>query len=118
MGGLSYPAIALLVDEPQRLHGEGNREPTLRQVVLELFDTQPTFAIERFLRGTNEARERVFADAASLDPEALADGNLYASPTTFQLKAMLYHAGILTERGKEPHRLEPTEDIWALRQSF
>jgi hypothetical protein len=37
------------------------------------------------------------------------------SPTVFQLKAMLYHAGILTERGAEPHRLAPTEDVWALR---
>ena len=114
----SYPATELLVDELQRLHDGGRREPTLREVVLELFDTQPTFAIELFIRGTNEARERVFADEDSLDPDGMADGNVYASPTTFQLKAMLYHAGILTERGKEPHRLDPTEDIWALRQSF
>jgi len=29
---------------------------------------------------------------------------------------MLYHTGILTERGAEPHRLEPLEDVWALRE--
>jgi hypothetical protein len=33
----------------------------------------------------------------------------------FQLKAMLYHAGILTERGAEPSRIDPSTDVWALR---
>jgi len=33
----------------------------------------------------------------------------------FQLKAMLYHAGILAERGAEPHRLDPGTDSWRLR---
>jgi len=45
----------------------------------------------------------------------LADGNVYHSPTVFQLKAMLYHAGVLTERGAEPHRLDPGSDVWRLR---
>ena len=40
----------------------------------------------------------------------------YHSPTVFQLKAMLYHAGILTERGSEPSNLEPESDEWALRE--
>jgi hypothetical protein len=30
---------------------------------------------------------------------------------------MLYHAGILTERGAEPSNLEPATDVWALRES-
>jgi len=46
----------------------------------------------------------------------LQDGASYHSPTVFQLKAMLYHAGILTERGSEPSRLDPTTDEWALRE--
>jgi len=29
---------------------------------------------------------------------------------------MLYHAGILAERGTEPHRLEPSTDSWRLRE--
>ena len=29
---------------------------------------------------------------------------------------MLYHAGLLTERGAEPSNLEPQNDVWALRQ--
>ena len=47
---------------------------------------------------------------------ALADGSVYHSPTVFQLKAMLYHGGVLTERGAEPHRLDPTRDVWRLRE--
>ena len=29
---------------------------------------------------------------------------------------MLYHAGILAERGAEPHRLDPETDSWRLRE--
>jgi hypothetical protein len=35
----------------------------------------------------------------------------------FQLKAVLYHAGILTSRGAEPSNLDPLADVWALRES-
>jgi hypothetical protein len=44
---------------------------------------------------------------------ALAEGSVYHSPTVFQPKAMLYHAGLLTERGAEPSSLDPAEDAWA-----
>jgi hypothetical protein len=40
---------------------------------------------------------------------------VYHSPTVFQLKAILYHAGILTERGAEPSNLDPESDVWKLR---
>jgi len=33
----------------------------------------------------------------------------------FQLKAMLYHAGVLTECGVEPSNLDPEADVWKLR---
>ncbi len=29
---------------------------------------------------------------------------------------MLYHGGILTEQGTEPHRLDPETDVWRLRE--
>ncbi len=112
----AYPATERLVDVLQSLHHQGIETPSLRQFVLELYDRYPTFAVELFIRGTDTARERVFASETTLDQAALADGTVYASPTVFQLKAMLFHAGIVADRGKEPHRLDPTEDIWALRQ--
>jgi len=44
----------------------------------------------------------VLTPDGELREQALHDGHVYHSPTVFQLKAMLYHAGILTERGTEP----------------
>lgn len=32
--------------------------------------------------------------------------------------AMLYHAGVLTTRGSEPSNLDPTTDVWVLRELF
>jgi hypothetical protein len=58
----------------------------------------------------------VFNENNELVPDTLASGDVYASPTVFQLKAMLWHAGFLTQRGAETHRLDPTSDAWQLRQ--
>ncbi|MFW5938207.1 MAG: hypothetical protein ACOCSN_04615 [Halanaeroarchaeum sp.] len=112
----AYPATELLVEELQHLHEDGRSEPSLVDLVAYLHELRPSFAVELFVRGTDAARRRVLTPDGELRREALADGAVYHAPTTFQLKAMLYHAGILTERGREPHRLEPTTDVWALRQ--
>jgi hypothetical protein len=107
-----------VVDALQRLHEQGHSAPTLREFVLTLHEAHPAFAVELFIRGTDDAREQVFRSEDTLDRAALSDGDVYASPTVFQLKAMLYHAGILTERGAEPNRLDPTTDVWRLRQTL
>lgn len=110
-----YPATPLLIEELQTLADAGTRDPSLRQLVVHLHERHPAFAVELFVRGTDDARERVFADENTLDRDVLADGTIYHSATTFQLKALLYHVGILAERGAEPHRVDPTTDSWALR---
>ena len=110
----THPAVSLLVEEGQRLADEGTTEPTLRELCLHCHRADPTFAVELFLRRDRAARERAFVGADDLDREALADGSLYHAPTTFQLKAMCYHAGIYTTGGTEPHRLDPTTERWAL----
>lgn len=99
-----YPATRLLVEELQTMHGDGVREPTLVELVEWLHVHHPTFTVELFVRGTDGARERVL------------DGEVYHSPVVFQLKAILFHAGILAERGAESHRLDPTTDAWTLRE--
>ncbi len=111
-----YPATQLLVEELQTMHRDGLPEPTLVELVEWLHVHHPTFTVELFVRGTDAARRRVLDADGDLQSEGLADGNVYHAPTVFQLKAMLYHAGILTDRGAEPHRLDPTEDVWALRE--
>jgi hypothetical protein len=112
----AYPATRLLVAELQAMHDDGVRDPSLAELVEWLHVQHPTFAVELFVRGTDGARSRVLDAEGALRPAALADGDVYHAPTTFQLKAMLFHAGILTERGAEPHRLDPTTDVWALRE--
>ena len=112
----AYPATQILVEELQTLHDEGVSAPSLVNLVERLHATKPTFTVELFIRGSDEARSEVLTDDGDLRSDTLTDGEYYHSPTVFQLKAMLFHAGILTERGKEPDKIDPAEDIWQLRQ--
>lgn len=112
----AYPATQLLVEEIQHLHEDGVTEPTLVDLVEYLYELHPSFAVELFIRGTDDARERVLGRDGELRTAPLTDGSVYHSPTVFQLKAMLFHAGILTERGAEPSNLVPRSDIWTLRE--
>ncbi|MFB6176844.1 MAG: hypothetical protein ABEI99_06820, partial [Halobaculum sp.] len=112
-----YPATELLVAELQQLHTDGFREPSLVDLVVWLHRTHPTFAVELFLRGTDEVRQRALSADGELDRDAICDGSAYHAPTVFQLKTMLYHAGILTDNGTEPSNLDPPRDEWALRES-
>ena len=112
----AYPATKLLVKRLQHMHDDGLYSPTLPELVAYLHELHPTFAVELFVRGDDEVRRRVLSADGDLRTDALADGNVFHSPTVFQLKAILYHAGILTDRGAEPSNLDPTEDAWALRE--
>ena len=111
----AYPATRLLVEELRRLHADGIGEPSLVDLLVYLHELHPSFAIELFVRGTDDARSRVLSPDGDLRREAATDGEVYHSPTVFQLKAILYHAGILTERGAEPSNLDPESDVWKLR---
>ncbi|MFC6731519.1 MULTISPECIES: hypothetical protein [unclassified Haladaptatus] len=111
----AYPATQLLVAELEELHEWNEPNPTLVDLVTSLFTQHPSFTVELFIRGTAEARQAVLDTDGKLRQAALADGDVYHSPTVFQLKAMLYHVGLLTERGREPNRLDPETDVWALR---
>ncbi len=110
-----YPATALLVEELQAMHDDDHREPSLVELVEYLHQVHPAFTVELFVRGTEDARGRVLTSDGDLRRGPLRDGGVYHSPTVFQLKAMLYHAGIVSERGSEPNRLDPAGDVWALR---
>jgi len=112
----AYPATTLIVEELQTMHEDGHPGPTLAEFVQWLHSQHPTFTVELFIRGTDEARSRVLDADGTLRPEALTDGAVYHAPTVFQLKAMLFHTGIPTDRGAEPSRLDPTTDEWALRE--
>lgn len=98
------------------MHEDGVDEPTLVDLVTYLHRLHPSFTVELFLRGTETVRRRALTAEGELRPEALTDGDAFHSPTVFQLKAVLYHAGILTERGAEPSNLDPERDVWKLRE--
>ena len=114
----AYPATPLLVEELQDLHADGVTAPSLVEFLMHLHRSHPSFAVELFLRGTESARSRTLGADGTLRESVLTDGDVYHSPTVFQLKAMLYHVGILTERGSEPNNLAPTEDTWQLRHAI
>jgi len=65
---------------------------------------------ELFVQGTEDVRRRVLDEDGESQSGELGDGNVFHSPSVFQLKTMLYHSGILQERGAEPHRLDPVND--------
>lgn len=109
-----YPVTELLVTELQQMHDDGIETPSLVDFVQWLHTHHPTFTVELFIRGDRGVRERVLTKDGGLRERELSDGSIYHSPTVFQLKAMLYHAGILRERGAEPSNLEPLEDGWQL----
>jgi len=111
----AYPATPLLVEALQTLHEDGITAPSLVAFVTHLHRSHPSFAVELFLRGTESVRSRALGADGSLRESVLTAGEVYHSPTVFQLKAMLYHVGLLTERGSEPSNLEPTEDVWRLQ---
>jgi len=94
-----YPATKLLVCELQTMHEDGVREPSLVDLVEWLHVQHPTFTVELFLRGSDEVRSQLLDEDGALDATGLTDGSVFHSPTVFQLKALLYHCGILTERG-------------------
>ncbi|AQL42743.1 hypothetical protein BV210_08475 [Halorientalis sp. IM1011] len=111
-----YPATQLLVERLQRLADDGVPEPSLVELVEYCHATHPTFTVELFLRGTDDVRQRVLSAEGDLRTDPLTEGGVYHSPTVFQLKTMLYHAGIVTESGTEPSNLDPKTDVWALRE--
>jgi hypothetical protein len=112
----SYPATQLLVEELQTMHRDRITNPSLIDFVKWLHVHHSTFTVELFLKGTETVRSRVLDESGTLRADELKDGNVFHSPTVFQLKAMLFHSGILTERGAEPYRLDPATDLWALRE--
>ncbi|MFW6385220.1 MAG: hypothetical protein ACOCY7_03695 [Halodesulfurarchaeum sp.] len=111
----AYPATELLVTELQHMYEDGIDEPTLVELLTYLHELHPSFAIELFVRGTDDVRRRVLDEEGRLNHDELADGRIYHAPTVFQLKAILFHAGVLLERGSEPSNLDPTRDRWTLR---
>jgi hypothetical protein len=44
--------------------------------------------------------------------------DIYRGQTVYQLKTLLYHCGLLTERGADTSALVPTQDVWQLEPQY
>lgn len=60
--------------------------------------------------------DRLFAESepGQDPPEFLSSPDAYTGTAVYQFKNILYHCGILTERGRDTSALIPDQDIWAL----
>jgi len=58
----------------------------------------------------------VFLKEGEEDPSLknLSETSRYDSAATFQYKSMLYHSGVVSSRGQDTSRLNPTTDTWEL----
>ncbi|WP_226013240.1 hypothetical protein [Halomicrobium salinisoli] len=113
---LSYPPPQVLIDVLGDLAEEGNDEPCLAEVAKAVAVDRPNFALDLFVSPRSKDRERVLDEESStIDLAAFDNGEIYSTHTEFQYKAMLYHAGFLTERGTDTKsETVPTTDICAL----
>lgn len=111
----SYPATQLLIKTIQELQQHVNK-PTLPQLVQKMYDENPTFAIELFIRDTEKSRSKVLTAEGRLNKSVLEEVDVYRSVTTHQFKQMLYHCGILSESGKDTSNLVPEESVWTLER--
>ncbi|WP_226013603.1 hypothetical protein [Halomicrobium salinisoli] len=113
---LSYPPTQVLVDVLGDLAEEGNDEPCLAEVAKAVAVDRPNFALDLFVSPRSKDRERVLdEESGTINLAAFDNGEIYSTHTEFQYKAMLYHAGLLTERGTDTKsEINPATDIWAL----
>ncbi len=111
----SFPATQMLVKHIQELQNK-DQPPILPTVVEHLFDTSATFAVEFFIRDTEEARSAVLTADGDLITPSLLEPHVYRSVVAYQFKQMLYHSGILVESGSDSSNLEPQESDWRLEQ--
>lgn len=112
---LAYPPTQVLIDTIGEFMRHGVERPTLAQVAKRLAEERPDFALDLFVSTADRSRVLDGADGQAVDLDAFDDGTVYSTHTTFQYKAMLYHAGILTERGTDAKaELEPQTATWAL----
>lgn len=114
---LGYPPTHVLIDTLRALADEGTDQPSLSTVARAIARERPDFALDLFVSPVAHSRERILTgnDDQPLDLEAFESGAVYSTHTTFQYKAILYHCGLLTERGHDKKStLDPTTDVWAL----
>jgi len=118
---LSYPPTQVLVDTLGELAKQGNTKPTLSEVAKAVAAEHPNFALDLFVSMQSEDRERVLHESGEsiINESAFDMPEIYSTHTIYQYKAMLFHVGLLTERGTDTKsELDPAADIWKLETNL
>lgn len=109
---LTYPPTQVLANTLDRLAEEGHREPSLARVAKTIAQKRPELSLDLFISPSD--RESVLEDG-QINLAKFNEGSIYSTHTTFQYKAMLFHVGLLTERGHDKKsELDPQSSVWAL----
>lgn len=115
---VGYPPVRAILN----VVPPGSDPIALPALVGRLSASSPETAAEHLLRaeaidtadpvGDAAAAHKSGKDVATACPWTTLPSS-FQSSTTFQLKSLLYHAGIVTEPGADSSRLSPTKDYWA-----
>lgn len=89
----------------------GHRSLALPALVRHLAQDHPEYVVETFLQADDIAASDIGAE------ESLERADAYRGQAVYQLKSLLYHCGVLTQRGADTSRLEPPTDVWALESA-
>jgi hypothetical protein len=108
---VQYPPGELIIEALERLHADGVSDVTLPVLVEEAFALNQSLTTEVFF--SQGKRDVVLTPDGELREEALCDPSVYKSGVYFQLKAVLFHTGLLTARGTDNGR-EAVVDEWQL----
>jgi len=130
------PAVAFLVDALEDYHREcalthSQYAVGTNKLFWELWNRNPQFGGKLMIRD-DYVRDRVLGkdpglwspNTSNVDTDAIQSGQLpdgtsvYRSPTTYQLKNLLWHMGVLQSKGTQAKNLDPTEETWALEKDM
>mgnify|MGYP006271870727 CR=1 FL=1 len=88
---------------------------TLPELAIMLADTRPEALSETLLSLDRIPDESPIETLQSSQrPSWLSEADTYHSLSTYQLKSLLCHVGILTTPGADSTHLDPDSDVWAL----
>lgn len=110
------PAIAYLISLMQDVHATSGRDEfhldDLTQYYLS--DADADFTVEFFFSHQQVTQDKIHATLQNGEYDVFESADAYCATVTYQLKTLLYHLGVLTERGSDSTRLDPQHDVWAL----
>jgi len=114
------PAVGMLVDYLEDYHVEKTLTfdeygVTLVELFRQIKARDEQFAVDLLIRDDEAIRENY--TESDLERGTLSDGTaIYRSPTTYQLKNLLWHMGVVQTKGTQAQNVDPEAETWALEK--